>query len=246
LSPLETINSIQFTDLQHGCVGTENGISYTADGGASWTSVLYGPVIKAIKMVSPSKGYAVGEMFNGVAYRTVDGGLTWNNIMTLSIGPLNAISTLGEDTFYVSGRDFRTYYSTNQGGTWFELYNGRGDVNGEAFLIHFSSFGNGFVSGIGGNYRYWSTSSALESTDDFGYTLNGVSYYGNDGFIVGANSVLKLFPYTGTSSTPQKQWQNVFRSDGSTFPYLFKAVHYATADALYVVGENGVVVRLHP
>jgi photosystem II stability/assembly factor-like uncharacterized protein len=113
---------IDFLDATHGFAVTSSpggGQLYrTADGGGSWTSAGHtGGGLNAVRFVTPSVGYAVGN--GGAFLKTIDGGGSWAPV-TVPGGPsLAQIACADAVTCLFGATDGRSLLRTVDGGTSF-------------------------------------------------------------------------------------------------------------------------------
>ncbi len=92
---------------------------YSTDNGSSWSEgALPGfPSVKDMDFFNEDVGYAVGSW--GEAFRTDDGGLTWETLPTPnSTDNFTDIFLLGEDELWLSTGSDKAYYTTNGGQGW--------------------------------------------------------------------------------------------------------------------------------
>lgn len=81
---------LYFADQNNGWVVGDSAaygiILRTTDGGNSWTKIYktYFGYLSSIKFASQTVGYAVGE--NSIVAKTIDGGITWSDIVVISQG----------------------------------------------------------------------------------------------------------------------------------------------------------------
>jgi photosystem II stability/assembly factor-like uncharacterized protein len=98
--------------------GTSN-IYLTTDGGATWTASAAGSLsIFSMTFLDSLTGFAGSE--GGMAYKTTDGGLSWNVVTTLNALPTDAFFSMFNEgsNLYVLSYDSTLYVSTDAGATF--------------------------------------------------------------------------------------------------------------------------------
>jgi hypothetical protein len=102
-------------------VGSNNGLKYTADNGATWitppfSSGLSGPIITGLAKLA---GSVYAACSTGV-YKTIDNGANWNVVLPKSMFSLTTI-----DTSLLGGTNNSGIYQSNQSGTnWNQINTG--------------------------------------------------------------------------------------------------------------------------
>ncbi len=150
-------------------------IGLTNDAGATWTypSQKQRFDINNLSFLDNNNGYSVGgfnngnSYFAGEAFKTSDGGATWNQIFTSTSTDFISVYATGTDVWLGKPDNGVLEHSSNGGQTWTTTADSQsGDIND----IHFFSTSTGLVAGS------WITSK----TTDGGNTWNGVE--GSTGF----------------------------------------------------------------
>ena len=98
--------------------GTSN-IYLTTDGGSTWTSSSAGTLsIFSMTFLDSLTGFAGSE--GGMAYKTTDGGLSWNLVTALNALPTDAFFSMFNEgsNLYVLSYDSTLYVSTDAGATF--------------------------------------------------------------------------------------------------------------------------------
>lgn len=119
----EGLTSVFFIDENVGFISggfNQRKVMKTTNGGATWTQV-FNQAFGQIQFINNQIGYAqrVGYS-NGIMYKTVDGGNTWNISIDVD-EEINAFDFVDEDNGYFVG-DQGLIYKTNDGGAnWEEL-----------------------------------------------------------------------------------------------------------------------------
>jgi photosystem II stability/assembly factor-like uncharacterized protein len=134
--------------------GASTFIYKTTNGGTNWTQVfaLAGGFMNAIKMVSPTHGYAFGDPVASVwvILATTDGGTTWTQMPSAPAsvagedGRNNCVQILANDIWFGTGQN-KVYHSTNLGLNWSNaVVTG---ITGQITGIQFNSSLVGIVGG---------------------------------------------------------------------------------------------------
>ena len=98
--------------------GTSN-IYLTTNGGATWTASAAGNLsIFSMTFLDSLTGFAGSE--GGIAYRTTDGGLSWNPLTSLNALPTDVFFSMFSEgsNLYLLSYDSTLYVSTDAGATF--------------------------------------------------------------------------------------------------------------------------------
>ena len=210
-------------------------IGATTDGANTWSFPFNSQQldIKDISFIDNNTGYSVGgfnqgnAILHGEAYKTTDGGNTWNQIYATSTNDLWAVYATGTDV-WVSGDNGFINHSSDGGQTWSQSVTGYySDIN----ALYFSSTSTGLYSAY----------SKIAKTTDGGQTWNQVLNYGpNDfqfpssaiGYAVGASGGIKK------TSNGGDNW--VSQTSGTTSK--LNSVYFVDNNTGWAVGVNGTIV----
>jgi photosystem II stability/assembly factor-like uncharacterized protein len=122
----KNINSIYFIDSQNGWVVGDSGyISYTSDGGYTWTkqNSMTNSKLKSIYFLDNNTGFACG--YNNTLIHTDDKGNTWMPIQVVSdSGSIySSINSDNDGNLYFISNYGEVYWSNNLGVTWNNKHN---------------------------------------------------------------------------------------------------------------------------
>ncbi|RBW52111.1 YCF48-related protein [Marinobacter sp. F3R11] len=165
--------------------GSTAGTIKTTDGGLTWTTVFGGlSAVTGIHFYTEDIGVYVGE---GRIYRTVNGGVNWNEVQRSQWGLVGAAFT-GNGGVAVGGNG--AYYTSDQGATWIQVTgvsteNFRGVESNPAssLFIAYTDSGNMLKSVDGSSW------SKLASP--VGGQINALRYYDDSlGLAVGGQGII--------------------------------------------------------
>ena len=146
-------HAIHFFDAKHGLVSGEfMGIAVTHDGGETWTDTLLDPdgageILYDCWMASPTTAYAAGS--GGKVYRTVDGGVSWELTLSVTINNVFGIQFLDSLQGYFCGVGGTLFQTTDGGNSWSNIPL---SFSGTLRALHFSEPGFGQVMGVDGRW----------------------------------------------------------------------------------------------
>ncbi len=155
------LNAIRFVNDNIGfSVGDRGLIVTTQDGGLNWneqnlcdscrfTSVAF--MDSSLALVAGYKPYWFGSIpRHGVIYKSVDGGISWNQVTIPYAGPLTSITTITDSSLYTVGHDGTLLYSYDLGDSWESVSNNV--VGGDMWLygINFLDTLTGIIVGQAG------------------------------------------------------------------------------------------------
>lgn len=169
-----------FIDESNGWIAGESAVWRTIDGGTSWTTQSSGlPDIfyTSVYFINPNMGWAIGTSYTEAdAYRSFDGGLSWEEMILPEDGYKESVFFLDENTGWITcNKLFTTPYgiimkTTDGGNTWDITFEELGYWFKEIF---FTTENTGWVVGA------FSEGMAVCRTDDSGYSWGGSSYWYN-------------------------------------------------------------------
>ena len=201
---------IEFPDSLHGYACGYNGnVVISSNAGQNWSlspTPITGRNYRKLAFTSPLVGYAVGANYNDsvqTIITTTDGGITWTTLIDQPGFGLNAIAFVNADTGFAVG-DMGAFLTTVNGGTTWTSVAPPDTFNFSG--IRFLNSQTGYI--VGGN----DTTRVILRTSDGGSTwsvlknekgaqLTDISFYQNNGYIVGVNSTLMLSTDGGQSWT---------------------------------------------
>jgi photosystem II stability/assembly factor-like uncharacterized protein len=157
-----TLNSISFSDADHGYAVGDGSILKTTNGGTNWTIIKNGVYKQFLSVcfTNVNTGYIV-EGYDSIL-RTQDGGMTWQNSY-YPRGFLTSINFINSNTGFAMGEAGTLLKTTNGGSTWNQLSCGASCYLG---AIAFTSPDTGYLVG--------SCGTILKTTNGGGYPV-GVS-----------------------------------------------------------------------
>jgi photosystem II stability/assembly factor-like uncharacterized protein len=126
----EIFSSVHFTSNDTGFVAGLNGIFHTTDGGANWTTAYAADsldIIEDIFIPSSSLAVAVGQDFGtgiSLILRTQNGGASWDEVPTTSMGLLNSVFFVDDLTGYIAGSHGIVLKTENGGASWTQQNSG--------------------------------------------------------------------------------------------------------------------------
>lgn len=193
-------HAIHFFDAKHGLVSGEfMGIAVTHDGGETWTDTLLDPdgageILYDCWMASPTTAYAAGS--GGKVYRTVDGGVSWELTLSVTINNVFGIQFLDSLQGYFCGVGGTLFQTSDGGDNWSQIPLGISLDRDWYGMSKYPPSGvavvGGWTSPITGEEGYIRIGpDAGWNGDDFNTVLRDVSFpavdtgyiCGNDGFI---------------------------------------------------------------
>ncbi|EHQ26880.1 Glycosyl hydrolase family 32 domain protein [Mucilaginibacter paludis DSM 18603] len=162
----DTYNAIRaswFTSKDVGYYGNLNYVYKTINGGDTWTQLNvpgYNNNALTIKFINDNVGFV--STYAGI-FKTVDAGATWTKPLTLSsLGGVNDICFVDQQTAYAVGFGSNLYKTTDQGSTWTSS-----TIAGDLFLMSCYFFDS--QTGIAGGQK-----GTLIRTTDGGKTWTNI------------------------------------------------------------------------
>lgn len=166
----------------------------TTDGGNSWASSKLGRELRSIYMVDDQKGFAAGY---GILMETQDQGATWDTT-NLQGDFFKAFCFPTPETGFLLGNNGTIYKTTDSGGNWDRIRNGRLLTNSSARFnsMYFTDLNTGFIVGNKGLFLKTNNggSTWVKVKTNTNIHLQDVSSLsGKYGFIVGEDGTLFNF-----------------------------------------------------
>lgn len=198
-------NSISFIDPLQGYVSGSTELYKTFDGGNSWINLPVTFEIASIHFTDMNTGFACGTENNaGVVNKTTDGGLTWNNMLSVSnpfmfVSSMQKVEVINSNVVYSSLQYSNNIYRTSDGGnTW--------DTITIAQIFSIQDYD--FIDENEG--QVLSTMGEIYRTIDGGLTwtleytvaggvygpsvfLTSISFAGTTGYVCGSNGLIKKY-----------------------------------------------------
>ena len=200
---------LKYLGTTHVWASTEDGqILHSIDGGVTWaiTDVLPGlqDHIHKISFADRMNGLATGEYI----YVTHNGGVTWSH-QDLNEHFYGA-SMMDTDNGCAAGSSGAVYFTTNGGTTWFQ----RGQFT-NLFDVQFTDSNTGWLVGSSGTIYHTRDMGLnwINQQQGLLYTLNDISFIGDNGLVVGNNGSILRTTNRGVN------WDREFAHYGSlSFP----------------------------
>ena len=200
------IMGISFVNSQQGYAADQWNIYKTFDGGNNWTSSIPGMNVRDIGFADMNVGYAAGTNSpDATVMNTIDGGQTWNNVLTATIpffptsSSMQKIDVINQVVVFVSGQYSNLIFKTLNGGATWDTINLSMMVSIMDFDFISSSKGHA-VSDMGEIYSTndgginWTLEYAV-SGGAYGPSvlLTSLSFSGNTGYVCGSNGLIKKY-----------------------------------------------------
>ncbi|GHB85816.1 YCF48-related protein [Persicitalea jodogahamensis] len=149
-----SLTGMSFISNSQGWLSGGEQLLTTNDGGASWTSQPITPNFRgrSVSFVSPTKGWVVAEN-SEIAYRTADGGQTWNSFKIDSASYLvpRMVKFVDENTGFVL-TDQYVFVTHDAGTTWKRTYTYNNTVSYNSGVgASFPNATHGWVVGVDGS-----------------------------------------------------------------------------------------------
>jgi photosystem II stability/assembly factor-like uncharacterized protein len=190
--------------------------------------------LRSVYFVNADTGYAVGTndlQYSGIIFRTMNGGVNWNEIFWSNNACLNAIYFIDDQTGYAVG-DWGTIYRTYDGGlTWTLKPSG---TTHHLYAVHFPDANTGYAVGIFGTIR--KTTNGGSTWNDFNIdpSIDIESVYFTDaskGYVAGSGGRIYRTTNGGLTWTYSLSGASWLRSVKFTNDSTGYAVGYRTNDS---------------
>ncbi len=197
-------------------------VSRSTDGGMTWLHMGIGASnLHAVSFCNSKVGYAVGDeeegplptQFGGACYKTVDGGVHWNQVFTGLTNNLYSVVSFNPDTIIVAGAGPGTsgnpglFRSSDGGATWKSVFLSTTKGGGGIVSRGNQGFFVGGVAGSGGFILHTMDAGLTWSEEESGVMsgyLNSVAMLNDtDVIAVGTNGTILKRP-TGSSGVAQQ------------------------------------------
>ncbi|MCF6180593.1 YCF48-related protein [Lutibacter sp.] len=179
----------------------------------------------------------------GQVLKTNDGGLNWVSVLQ---GHSNKLVVTSNETLYLAGGSTydnvhfgELYKSTNNGGTWNELNLPSTIQNSEIVAINFIDNNNGFI--VNFNREIYKTSDGglnwilVSSGGNFTDLIMSILFLNeNDGYVLSGNSIYR-------TNDGGLNWSKEYEHEDID-NYLISMTSTPNGK-LYVVGENGIILK---
>ncbi len=201
----DDLNEVAFPNAQTGYAVGVNVILRTGDGGATWQPLKPSPPINNISSFSAPSAttvYVAANPSSGPTglYKSVDGGVTWSNVLTTTIQQVAFVTP--SDGWALASADGgcgSPYHTTDGGATWQQIFN-----DGRCYkAVQFSSPSTGYIV-VGQDWSIirttdggstWTTAGNLPTTDTNGNGGQGHAF----------NSIDFLSPTQGLIGIPDSR-----------------------------------------
>lgn len=132
----------------------------TTDGGQTWSSYHFSTQngLTGIHFSDYYNGFAVGT---GVAYKTSDGGESWNQVLDVGNLELYAVFMTSSNTGFIAANYGKIFYTSDGGNSWAEK--SPGTLN-PLKSIFFTGLETGFTVGLNGNI-FKTTNGGINAID---------------------------------------------------------------------------------
>ena len=248
--------AIHFIDHSEGWVAgggfvsasySDNVVIHTVDGGSSWEVQYQGDgnpwfyTFRDICFANTERGWVVGGTqsvnppMNPIFLQTEDGGETWEDISSLTVNSLNAITFPDSLHGWIAGH--ATLLHTSDGGeSWMEAWSGIHSLNDVFFIDN----DHGWLIG---DSLYHEGPDVVMYTDDGGLSwetqyfdldLNGIFFTDpNTGYIISSQGVILVTQDGGET------WEEQVTGCSADLHGIF----FSDADNGWLVGYNGTILH---
>jgi len=208
------VNSIYFLDSYNGFISIADTLYKTNNGGISWIAQSVSFAVSDLFWIDMNNGYAAGSnASNGSIMKTIDGGQTWNTLLTVN-DPLLFVSNLDKLNFINASIGFtkmndKLYRTLNGGIVWDTI-----SINGASYIndFQFMSADTGHVL-INGTDLLLTVDGGLNWTLEYSttwnlygnYSFNTFDFAGKAGFAGGTNGIIKKYTFTGIAGLKEEK-----------------------------------------
>ena len=193
------ITSIHFIDENTGWVNREDYVSYTNDGGDTWTQSGIGGKVYALYFIDENIGWSVGGK-DGTIIAKTDNAIDWKYQIDETVVPLNSIVFADDNKGWAVGGNYYNYngaspdiiYHTENGGlNWYEQL----DISGKG-IYDIQSLNDSLCYAISGSGVYKTFDGGLNwkyTEINYNVLLSSISFVNDTtGFIAGSyNQIFK-------------------------------------------------------
>lgn len=181
-TPVTSTTNLQTMDIGYASnnvlysVGYDQKISKSINSGNTWTTIksgINGMLYFSTSFKDELNGVVSGE--DGEVLKTIDGGATWNQVLSTSYENLYVLKYYNTDKIITGGTDHNIYYSPNAGSSWTAL-NTTSTATGTLYDIEFFANGDALLCGSQGSIL---KSVNFLSTADTNMNNNLINHYYN-------------------------------------------------------------------
>lgn len=181
-TPVTSTTNLQTMDIGYASnnvlysVGYDQKISKSINSGNTWTTIksgINGMLYFSTSFKDELNGVVSGE--DGEVLKTIDGGATWNQVLSTSYENLYVLKYYNNDKIITAGTDHNIYYSTNAGSSWTPL-NTTSTATGTLYDIEFFNNGDALLCGSQGSIL---KSVGLLSAADVTMNSNFINHHYN-------------------------------------------------------------------
>jgi|GEM_PF-1148957 len=234
----EVLHDVYFVNSNTGyAVGTNGAIRKTTNGGATWTSQTATgtatTVFYDLHFLSGNNGFIAGS--GGKIIKTTDGGATWSTLTSGTSSDLHAVYFTSLTAGYVAGNGGIIRKTSDAGSSWTTLTIGTTQNLND---IYFLDATTGYTVGEDG--QVWKTANASTWTNQsggFSLTLNRVQFINSTTGYTSAVGGYSRTTYDGGANWYTNP--NMISSD-------LQGLHFPSANAGYMVGTSGVLIKYQP
>jgi len=216
--------------------GSAGVLSHSDNGGKTWTKQLEisGFTFKGLHAIDPLTAFAAGaydSVGGGVVLRTLDGGLSWQDVSPASEGFRDVFFLNATTGWAVRGSIYKT---TDGGQSWTHQF---GDINTEFTAISFSDAKNGWAVGFANLVLHTTNSGQSWTAQDVGAppltAINGVTAINSTtAWIAGWNG------FVAQTIDAGKMWRSERIPGAETVS--FEDAHFLDANTGWVGGNIGI------
>lgn len=207
-------------------------IAISTDAGRNWSTITSGASnLNTILFLNSLDGIING--MNGVQYRTIDGGATWENTSRLiSAVQLNSVSFTSENTGYVAGGAGKLFRTLDAGATW----TSQTLITGESiFKLFFLNSSTGFATSQTKLFKTGNSGTNWSSINLAGF--QDIHFKDASNGIVCGTSANKI----ATTTNGGTIW--IYNGDDDLTQNLYALSCLPDNQTVIAVGDAGTVVR---